>query len=144
MVLDLVTIASLLGQTLSVLKAVGDYVLDIRDCPEIIRQIQRQVSTWHLQLENLRNLETHGELQGNAKQVLQSKNVMGEAENCLVSLEALLDKAPRLQQQSGFSLREPWARVKWSATSKDKADELVKRLAVQEREIELALTMNNS
>lgn len=146
MVLDPLTIVSLVGQTNKILKAVGDYVHDVRHCPDIITRIQGQVSTWHLQLESLRLVEEDGELQANAKEVLQSKDVLGEAKDCLDLLQKLLDKAPRPRQQSGFPFqaKELWNRATWPATSKDKANELLERLERQRKEIQLALETSNT
>lgn len=144
MVLDPVSTVSLLGQTVSVLRAVGNYVHDIRHCPEIITRIQGQVSTWHLQLESLRLFQEHGELEGTMKAVLQSKDVLGEAYDCLTRLKKLLDKAPRPQQQSSVSFQELWKRATWPPTSTDNANELLQRLDIQRRAIQLALETSNS
>lgn len=144
---DPLTILSLVEQTKNILKSVRDYVHDIRHCPEVITRIHGQVSTWNLQLESLRLIEEHGELQGNAKEVLQSKNVLGEADECLGRLKKLVDNAPRpARQQSGLPLqaKELWKRAIWPATTKDKANELLERLEVQRREIQLALDTSNS
>ncbi|ROV97128.1 hypothetical protein VMCG_07526 [Cytospora schulzeri] len=144
MAVDPLTILTVVEQTVKVLRSVAEYVRDIRHCPDIINRIQGQVSTWQLQLESLHLLEEQGELQGNAKAVLQSKDVLGEANECLGLLGKLLDKAPRPQQQPGVSFQDLWKRATWPPTAKDKANDLLQRLELQRQAIQLALETSNS
>ncbi|KUI58314.1 Vegetative incompatibility protein HET-E-1 [Cytospora mali] len=105
MVLDpalLSLMGTLAGKCASIIKAVSDYVRDVRHAPDIISRIHGQVNIWELQLGSLRLPAERDELNGNAMAVLQSNDVLGEAQECLTRLEQLLEKAPRPREQLGI------------------------------------------
>lgn len=137
--MDLDTIDTVLSWTCKISKVVAEYIQAVRHVPDVITQISAQVNTWKLQMDILRILIERGELPSHVSILLQSKDLLGDARDCLAQLEVLIHQAPRPRAQPGLSLPDFWARATWPITSKDQAKDLLGRLDRHRQEIQLAL-----
>lgn len=133
---DPISLVSALETAANLGRLIFDYVKEVKNVPDILVQISAQAAYWRLHLEALHSLEQHGNITNQLKEFLQPTGALGEAQDCLEQLEALVQDAPR----PNAKFLESFKRFTWPITSKNHAEELLRRLDCQSDTLQLAMS----
>lgn len=138
------SIVTLLQFGNKVSQAIVAYIKRVRRTPDIVRNIERRVHAWSIQLEALGELEQDGDLTENTRTWLHTSGILDRSYDCLTELNTLIEKAPRPNREYSIQMEEYFKRLAWPLVSSTKAGDLLAELDRQRDEIADALVVDTA